>query len=112
MTNDLKDLSDRFTTRANEVERASAPTSCSIIASHNWVVVDDFGPMTFTLTPEGKKHRAVCTGYDSAHKVNRFTREDAQRLAKACDARAVFWKDAATEELESLRAQIAKLNSL
>jgi hypothetical protein len=112
MTNTLNDLIERFTARANEIERAITPTGCSTVTSHNWIVVDDFGALTFELTPEGKKKRAVCTGHSSAHKVNRFTCEDAQRLAKACDARAVFWEYAATEELESLRAQVAELNTL
>ena len=112
MNDAIKNLIDQFTTRADEIENAIAPTGCSVVASHNWIVVDKFGAMTFELTPEGKKKRAVCNGHGSAHKVNRFTREDALRLAKACDARAVFWKDAASEELESLRTQIDKLNSL
>lgn len=112
MKNTLNDLIERFTTRANEIERAVAATGCSTVASHNWIVVDDFGALKFKLTPEGKKKRAVCTGHSGAHKVNRFTREDAQRLAKACDARAVFWEEAAKEELESLRAHLAKFNTL
>ena len=112
MNDAIKNLIDQFTTRADEIERAIAPTGCAVVASHNWIVVDDFGAMTFELTPEGKKKRAVCNGHGSAHKVNRFTSEDAQRLARACDARAVFWKDAAKEELDSLRAHIAKFNTL
>ena len=75
--------------------------------------MDEFGALKFNLTPlKGKKNRAVCIGHGSAHKVNRFTREDAQRLAKACGARALFWEDAAKGELESLRAKIAELNPL
>jgi hypothetical protein len=94
-----------------EIEAVLAPGPCATIAAQNWIVVDDFGPLRFTLTPEGKRHRATCTGHGRAHKVNRFTREDAERLAQACDARAVFWRDAAEAEAATLRGHIATLEA-
>lgn len=94
-----------------EIEAILAPSGCATIAAQNWIVVDDFGPMTFTLTPEGKRHRATCTGHGRAHRVNRFTRDDAERLARACDARAVFWRDAAEAEAATLRGHIATLEA-
>jgi hypothetical protein len=100
-----------FRAAADEIEAILAPTACATVASHNWIVVDDFGPMTFTLTLEGGKHRATCTGHGRAHKVNRFTREDAERLAQACNARAVFWRDAAEAEAATLRGHIATLEA-
>ena len=111
MTNPEATLIADFRTRADEIDRLLAPNGCNTIALHNWIVIDDFGPLTFTLRPEGKKHRATCSGHGSAHKVNRFTREDAQRLAIACNARAVFWADAAREEAATLRQHIATLEA-
>lgn len=112
MTNPTAVLIADFRSRTDEIDRLLAPTGCATIASHNWIVIDDFGPLTFTLTPEGKKHRATCTGHGRAHKVNRFTREDAERLARACNARAEFWADAAREEAATLRSHIATLEAL
>ena len=101
-----------FRANADEIEARLAPSACAMIASHNWIVVDDFGPLTFTLTPEGKKHRATCTGHGGVQKVNRFTKADAERLAAACNARAAFWADAAREEAATLRRHIATLEAL
>lgn len=112
MTNPTAALIANFRTAAEEIEARLAPSACATIASHNWIVIDDFGPLTFTLRPEGGKHRATCTGHGCAHKVNRFTREDAERLAAACDARAAFWADAAREEAATLRRHIATLEAL
>jgi hypothetical protein len=100
-----------FSAAADEIEAILAPSACATIASHNWIVVDDFGPLRFTLTPEGKRHRATCTGHGRAHRVNRFTREDAERLALACNARAEFWRDAAEAEATTLRGHIATLEA-
>ena len=91
-----------FRAAAEEIETILAPSACAMIAAHNWIVIDDFGPLTFTLTPEGGKHRATCTGHGRAHKVNRFTKHDAERLATACNARAAFWADAARAEVSVL----------
>ena len=112
MSNATATLMADFRSAAEEIEARLAPSACATIASHNWIVIDDFGPLTFTLTPEGGKHRATCTGHGSAHKVNRFTREDAERLAAACNARAAFWADAACEEAATLRNLIAALQAL
>ncbi len=101
-----------FRSVAEEIEARLAPSACATIASHNWIVIDEFGPLTFKLAPEGKKHRATCMGHGSAHKVNRFTREDAERLAAACNARAAFWADAALEEAVALRSHITTLEAL
>ena len=109
MTTTAATLIADFRAAAEEIEARIAPSACATIASHNWIVIDDFGPLTFTLTPEDKKHRATCTGHGRAHKVNRFTREDAERLARACNARAAFWADAALEEAATLRSHIATL---
>lgn len=111
MTNPTATLIADFRTAADEIEARLAPSACGTIASHNWIVIDDFGPLTFTLTPEAKKHRATCTGLGRAHKVNRFTREDAEHLARACNARAAFWADAAREEAATLRSHIATLEA-
>jgi hypothetical protein len=111
MTNATAILIADFRTAADEIEARLAPSACATIASHNWIVLDDFGPLSFALAPEGKKHRATCTGHGSAHKVNRFTREDAERLASACNARAAFWADAAREEAATLRRHIATLEA-
>ena len=100
-----------FRAAAEEIEARLAPSACAMIASHSWIVIDDFGPLTFTLTPEGGKHLATCTGHGRAHKVNRLTREDAERLARACNARAAFWADAAREEAATLRSHIATLEA-
>lgn len=112
MTDATTTLMADFHSAAEEIEARLAPSACATIASHNWIVIDDFGPLTFTLAPEGKKHRATCTGHGSAYKVNRFTREDAERLAAACNARAAFWADAAREEAATLRNHIAALQAL
>ena len=111
MINPAAALIADFRTRADEIDRLLTPTGCATIASHNWIIIDDFGPLTFTLTPEGKKHRAICTGHGSAHKVNRFTRQDAERLAVACNARSAFWADAARKEAAKLRSHIATLEA-
>ena len=111
MTNPAATMIADFRTRADEIDRLLAPTGCATIASQNWIVIDDFGPLTFTLTPEGKKHRATCSGHGSAHKVNRFTREDAEHLATACNARTAFWADAAREEATTLRKHIKTLET-
>ena len=112
MTNPAATLIADFRAAADEIEARLAPSACATIASHNWIVIDDFGPMTFTLTPEGGKHRATCTGHGRAHKVNRFTQQDAERLARACNACAAFWADAAREEAATLRNHIAALQAL
>jgi len=101
----------RFRATAEEIETILAPSACAMIAAHNWIVIDDFGPMIFTLTPEGGKHRATCTGHGRAHKVTRFTKHDAERLATACNARAAFWADAARAEAATLRRHIATLDA-
>jgi len=111
MTNPASTLIAEFRAAADEIEARIAPTACATIASHNWIVIDEFGPLTFTLTTEGKKHRATCTGHGRAHKVNRFTQQDAERLARACKARAAFWADAAREEAATLRRHIATLEA-
>lgn len=112
MTNPTATLIADFRAAADEIEARIAPSACATIASHNWIVIDDFGPLTFTLAPEGKKHRATCTGHGRAHKVNRFTKADAERLAAACNARAAFWADAARDEAATLRRHIATLEAL
>ena len=112
MTDATATLIADFRSHADEIDRLLAPTGCATIAAHNWIIIDDFGPLKFELTLEGKKHRATCTGHGSAHKVNRFTREDAERLAAACNARAVFWADSAREEAATLRSHIATLEAL
>jgi hypothetical protein len=100
-----------FRAALTEIETILAPSGCATIAAQNWIVTDNFGPLRFTLTPEGKRHRATCTGHGRAHRVNRFTREDAERLAEACDACAVFWREAAEAEAATLRGHIATLEA-
>lgn len=112
MTNPTVLLIDDFRVAAEEIEARLAPSACATIASHNWIIIDDFGPLSFTLTPEGGKHLATCTGHGQAHKVNRFTQQDAEHLARACNARAAFWADAAREEATTLRNHIATLEAL
>jgi hypothetical protein len=112
MTTPTATLIANFRAAAEDIEARLAPSACATIASHNWIIIDDFGPLKFQLTPEGGKHRATCTGHGRAHKVNRFTREDAERLAAACNARAAFWADAALEEAAALRSHIATLEAL
>ncbi len=112
MSNPTACLIANFRAAAEEIEARLAPSACAMIAAHNWIVIDDFGPMTFALTPEGKTHRATCTGHGRAHKVNRFTKADAERLAQACNARAAFWADAARAEAATLRGHIATLEAL
>ena len=111
MTHPAATLIAEFRAAADEIEARLAPSACATIASHNWIVLDDFGSLTFTLTPEGKTHRATCTGHGRAHKVNRFTKPDAERLARACNARAAFWADAARHEAATLRRHIATLEA-
>ena len=112
MSNPTATLIADFRAAAEEIEARLAPSACATIASHNWIVIDDFGPLKFELTPEGGKHRATCTGHGRAHKVNRFTKADAERLARACNARSEFWADAAREEATALRSHIATLESI
>jgi hypothetical protein len=112
MSNPTATLIADFRAAAEEIEARLASSACATIASHNWIVIDDFGPLKFELTPEDGKHRATCTGHGRAHKVNRFTREDAERLAAACNARAAFWADAAREEAATLRNHLAALEAL
>ena len=112
MTNPAASLIADFRVAAEEIEARLAPSACATIASHSWIVIDDFGPLTFTLAPEDKKHRATCTGHGRAHKVNRFTKADAEHLARACNGRAAFWADAAREEAATLRNHIAALQAL
>jgi hypothetical protein len=107
MTTPAANLIAEFRATADEIETLLAPSACAIVAAHNWIVIDDFGPLTFTVAPEGDTHRATCTGHGRAHRVNRFTRADAQRLADACNARAAFWADAARKEAATLEATIA-----
>jgi hypothetical protein len=111
MTNAAATLIADFRAAADEIEARLAPSACATIASHNWIVIDDFGPLTFTLTPEGGKHRATCTGHGRAHKVNRFIKADAEHLARGCNARAACWADAAREEAATLRSHIAALEA-
>ena len=111
MTTNTRTLIAEFRATADEIDAALAPAGCTIVTAQNWIVIDDFGPLTFTLTPEGRKHRATCTGHGRAHRVNRFARQDAERLARACNARAAFWADAAREEAATLRNHIATLEA-
>jgi len=111
MTNPAANLIADFRATADEIESLLAPSGCTTIAAQNWIVIDDFAAMTFTVTPEGDTHRATCTGHGRAHKVNRFTRADAELLAAACNARAVFWADAARTEAATLRGHIATLEA-
>ena len=109
MTTTATTLIANFRAAAEEIEARLAPSACATIASHNWIVIDEFGPLTFTLAAEGRKHRATCTGHGCAHKVNRFTKADAEHLARACNAHAAFWADAAREEAATLRRHMAAL---
>jgi len=111
MTDTTATLIAEFRAAADEIDACLAPGACAIITAHNWIVIDDFGPLTFTLSPEGGKHRATCTGHGHAHKVNRFTKYDAEQLARACNARAAFWTDAARAEAATLRRHIATLEA-
>jgi hypothetical protein len=111
MTNPAAPLIADFHATAEEIESLLAPSGCTTIAAQNWIVIDDFGPLTFTVTREGDTHRATCTGHGCAHKVNRFTQHDAERLAAACNARAAFWADAARAEAATLRGHIATLEA-
>ena len=70
MTDATATLIADFRAAAEEIEARLAPSACATIASHNWIVIDDFGPLTFTLTPESGKYRATCTGHGRAHKVS------------------------------------------
>ena len=112
MNNPTATLIADFRSAAEEIEARLAPSACATIASHNWIVIDDFGPLKFELAPEDGKHRATCKGHGSAHKVNRFTKTDAEHLARACNARAEFWADAAREEAATLRNHIATLEAI
>ncbi|RBI69898.1 hypothetical protein DQW77_15105 [Roseovarius sp. TE539] len=111
MTTPAANLIADFRATAEEIETVLAPSACAIVAAQTWIVIDGFGPLTFTVAPEGDTHRATCTGHGRAHRVNRFTRADAQRLAEACNARAAFWADAAREEAATLRRHIATLEA-
>ena len=111
MTHTTCSLIADFRAAAEEIERLLAPSACVTLAAHAWIVLDDFGPLTFTLVPEGKTHRATCTGHGRAHKVNRFMQHDAERLARACNASVAFWADAAREEAATLRRHIAMLEA-
>ncbi|MFY9210144.1 MAG: hypothetical protein WAO69_03365 [Aestuariivita sp.] len=61
MTSPTATLIADFHSAAKEIEARLAPSACATIASHNWIVIDDFGALKFELTPEGGKHRATCT---------------------------------------------------
>jgi len=111
MTTPAATLIADFRATADEIETLLAPSACAIVTAQTWIVIDDFGPLIFTVAPEGDKHRATCTGHGRAHRVNRFKRADAERLAAACNARAAFWADAAREEAATLRRHIATLEA-
>lgn len=111
MTHTACSLIADFRAAAEEIERLLVPSACAALAAHAWIVLDDFGPLTFTLMREGETHRATCTGHGRAHKVNRFTQHDAERLARACNARAAVWADAARAEAATLRRHIAALEA-
>ncbi len=101
-----------FRAAADEIEARLAP---SCLRHDRFAQLDRYRRLRtpdFHAAPEGGKHRATCTGHGRAHKVNRFTKADAEYLAQACNARAAFWADAAREEAAALRSHIATLEAL
>ena len=96
----------------NALTRA-ADQRFAVIDAHAYVVVDAIGPMTFDLAEVAKgKAFATATGHSAAHCANRFTRTDADRLARATNARPMHWKDAARAQAEKLRQSLTILDDL
>lgn len=103
-----------FRATVQEIEATLAPKGFATLTSHNWIVIDEYElALDFTVTPEGRgQHRATVTGKRSAHKVSRFTQDNAETLAAALNGRAVLWMDAARKEAEQLRQHIATIEAL
>lgn len=90
--------------RAKELEAAAAPSAhCSTIEGQSWIVWAPFGACAFDVKPEGGKFRATCTGYTKAEKANRFSRNDAEKLADACNGEAMHWRDAYRKDAAECR---------
>lgn len=88
-----------FRATALELRTAAAPNKgFAMICAENFVVVTDFGALRFSTerNAEGKLV-ATSTGFGLPHLTNRFAREDAETLAKVCNGRAMFWRDACNE---------------
>ena len=106
------------TTLANTIERHeevveqleyALKISKNTLVSHGWIVVypDDISrAYSFDVVPhetEKGRYRATNPTPGNAHKVNRFTKQDAHTVASNCrdgngnSLQAIFWKDAAEE---------------
>ncbi|WP_438362995.1 hypothetical protein [Nioella halotolerans] len=71
MTTPANTLIAEFRAAADEIETLLAPGACTIVAAQTWIVIDDFAPLTFTVTTEGRTHRATCTGHGRIVRAHR-----------------------------------------
>ena len=89
--------------RVVSLKRMLSKEHCSTISSHNFIVVDDFGPLMFKGEEvDAGKFKFTAIGHATSTGANRFRKEDAIILAEACKAKIMFWEDVAKEELALL----------
>lgn len=104
------DLIKTFTTAAEELEAAIAPTpGCATVSSHNWIVLDLYGqPCQFDVEHlGGKTRKATVIGKGMPHKVNRWEREAAAAIAEQIgDCSIALWQDAAASKAVEYRELI------
>jgi hypothetical protein len=108
----IADIIASFRATAAELEAAIAPTpGCSTVASHNWIVLDQYGqPCLFDVQHwAGKKFKATVIGKTLPNRANRWERDSAETLAKAVNGSAVFWQDATAAKAAEYRAHIELL---
>lgn len=109
------DIIADFAKTAAELEAAVAPNPyCSTVASHNWIVLDQYGqPCLFDVQHwAGRQFKATVIGKTLPHRANRWEREAAETLAQAVNGTAVLWQDATAAKAAEYRAQIAELEGL
>lgn len=109
----LTTLIDNFATRVDEINAILDREARSpMIVGQAWIVTNAYGiPIKFEVKPEGKQYRATSVGSGKVESVNRFTREDALKLAVAVGGASIHWKDALEQQRDDLEQQIQDLTS-
>ena len=114
MTNFAEMISD-FQTRIANLDRIVNP-GCSIIESHGWIVCYPNSTTSYAFDVVDQK--ATNPRVQACEKVNRFTREDAERVAASCTDKngsplvARHYRDVCAEELPIIRDLVSKIQEV
>lgn len=104
------DIIKTFIEAAEELEAAIAPTTgCTVISSHNWIVLDPYGqPCKFDVQRiGGKTCKATVIGKGMPHKVSRWEKKAAEKIAAQLgDCSIAHWQDVTAKKAAEFRDMI------